>query len=78
MRPTDPGHANGDLRCSLRGRRYEPLNIRVADTQAVYKEWSAKGAEFLRPPVDRGVEIRCYMRDPNGHLIEVRQATSFR
>jgi predicted enzyme related to lactoylglutathione lyase len=54
------------------------FNLRVADTQAVYKEWSAKGAEFLRPPVDRGVEIRCHIRDPNGHLIEVRQATSFR
>ena len=54
------------------------LNIRVADTHAVYKEWSAKGAEFLRPPIDRWVEIRCYTRDPDGHLIEVGQATNFR
>jgi len=51
------------------------LNIRVADIQAVYEEWSAKGAEFLTPPQDRGAEIRCYMRDPDGHLIEVGQAT---
>ena len=49
------------------------LNIRVADIHAVYKEWSARGAEFLTPPIDRGVEIRCYMRDPDGHLIEVGQ-----
>jgi catechol 2,3-dioxygenase-like lactoylglutathione lyase family enzyme len=49
------------------------LNIRVADIHAVYKEWSARGAEFLMPPIDRGVEIRCYMRDPDGHLIEVGQ-----
>jgi catechol 2,3-dioxygenase-like lactoylglutathione lyase family enzyme len=51
------------------------LNIRVADIQAVYEEWSARGAEFLTPPQDRGAEIRCYMRDPDGHLIEVGQAT---
>lgn len=53
------------------------LNIRVADIQAVYREWSAKGAEFLTPPIDRGVEWRCYMRDPDGHLIEVGQTTAF-
>lgn len=51
------------------------LNIRVADIQKVYEEWSAKGAVFLTPPIDRGAEIRCYMRDPDGHLIEVGQAT---
>src|SRR5262249_22430377 len=49
------------------------LNIRVADIQAMYREWSARGAEFLTPPIDRGHEIRCYMRDPDGHLIEVGQ-----
>ena len=51
------------------------LNLRVADIDAVYEEWSAKGATFLTPPIDRGPEIRCYMRDPDGHLIEVGQAT---
>ncbi|OLE36747.1 MAG: glyoxalase [Actinobacteria bacterium 13_1_20CM_3_68_9] len=51
------------------------LNIRVADIQAVYAEWSERGAEFLTPPQDRGAEIRCYIRDPDGHLIEVGQAT---
>jgi catechol 2,3-dioxygenase-like lactoylglutathione lyase family enzyme len=49
------------------------LNIRVANIQAVYEEWSARGATFLTPPIDRGREIRCYMRDPDGHLIEVGQ-----
>ena len=52
------------------------LNIRVADIQACYEEWGSKGAEFLTPPQDRGAEIRCYMRDPDGHLIEVGQSTS--
>jgi catechol 2,3-dioxygenase-like lactoylglutathione lyase family enzyme len=51
------------------------LNIRVADIQAVYEEWGARGATFLTPPIDRGAEIRCYMRDPDGHLIEVGQTT---
>ena len=51
------------------------LNIRVADIQAVYAEWSARGAQFLTPPKDHESEIRCYIRDPDGHLIEVGQTT---
>jgi catechol 2,3-dioxygenase-like lactoylglutathione lyase family enzyme len=61
---------------------YEPgdktsnfLNLRVADIQACYEEWKSKGAEFLTPPIDREAEIRCYMRDPDGYMIEVGQAT---
>ena len=51
------------------------LNIRVADIRAIYDDWSARGAEFLTPQRDRGREIRCYLRDPDGHLIEVGQTT---
>ena len=51
------------------------LNVRVADIQAVVDDWSAKGVSFLAPPVDHGVEIRAYARDPDGHLIEVGQLT---
>ena len=51
------------------------LNVRVADIEAIYKDWSAKGAEFLTEPKDHGREIRAYVRDPDGHLIEVGQAT---
>ena len=51
------------------------LNIRVADMAATYADWSGRGAEFLTPPKDHGREIRCYIRDPDGHLIEVGQAT---
>jgi len=51
------------------------LNIRVADIHAAYEQWRGRGAEFLTPPTDRGAELRCYMRDPDGHLIEVGQAT---
>jgi catechol 2,3-dioxygenase-like lactoylglutathione lyase family enzyme len=51
------------------------LNVRVADIQKVYEAWSALGAEFLTEPKDHGTEIRAYIRDPDGHLIEVGQAT---
>ena len=51
------------------------LNIRVADVWGVYEEWRSRGAEFLTPPQDLGREIRCYLRDPDGHLIEVGQTT---
>jgi lactoylglutathione lyase len=61
--PSDPGRASAFL------------NVRVADIAKVYQEWSAKGAEFLTPPKDHGREIRAYVRDPDGHLIEVGQAT---
>ena len=51
------------------------LNIRVKDIEAVYAEWSARGANFLTPPKQHEYEIRCYIRDPDGHLIEVGQTT---
>ncbi|HUA10391.1 MAG TPA: VOC family protein [Solirubrobacteraceae bacterium] len=50
------------------------LNIRVANIQEIYDDWSARGAQFLTPPVDHGVELRCYLHDPDGHLIEVGQS----
>jgi hypothetical protein len=30
---------------------------------------------LLTPPLDPGPEIRCYLRDPDGYLTEVGQAT---
>src|SRR5271165_3951583 len=51
------------------------LNIRVKDIEAVYDEWSARGAQFLTPPKQHATEIRCYIRDPDGYLIEVGQTT---
>jgi len=50
------------------------LNLRVADIWDCYTKWKAKGAEFLTEPLDNhGRETRCYMRDPDGYLIEVGQ-----
>jgi hypothetical protein len=52
------------------------MNVRVADIGAAYDQWRARGATFLTPPIDHGGEIRCYMRDPDDHLIEVGQVTT--
>ena len=52
------------------------LNLRVADIWACYEQWKAKGAHFLTEPLDNhGHETRCYMRDPDGYIIEVGQYT---
>jgi len=51
------------------------LNLRVADIGACYAEWLATGAEFLTEPKVHAREIRAYIRDPDGHLIEVGQST---
>jgi catechol 2,3-dioxygenase-like lactoylglutathione lyase family enzyme len=51
------------------------LNVRVADIGAFYDQACSKGADFVTEPIDRKAEIRCYLRDPDGYLIEIGQAT---
>jgi predicted enzyme related to lactoylglutathione lyase len=51
------------------------LNIRVADIQASYELWKSRGAEFLTPPIPKYGETRCYIRDPDGYIIEVGQSS---
>ena len=60
--PTDPDTINSFM------------NIRVADIQACYKLWKSRGAEFLTAPIAKYGEIRCYIRDPDGYIIEVGQS----
>ena len=50
------------------------MNIRVADIQACYKLWRSRGAEFITEPKDKYGETRCYIRDPDGYIIEVGQS----
>jgi catechol 2,3-dioxygenase-like lactoylglutathione lyase family enzyme len=50
------------------------MNIRVADIQACYELWRHRGAEFITPPKDKYGETRCYIRDPDGYIIEVGQS----
>jgi predicted enzyme related to lactoylglutathione lyase len=51
------------------------MNIRVADIQACYTLWKSRGAEFITEPIAKYGEIRCYIRDPDGYIIEVGQST---
>src|SRR6202167_2238096 len=46
------------------------MNIRVADIQASYELWRSRGAEFITEPIPKYGEIRCYIRDPDGYIIE--------
>lgn len=55
------------------GRVSHQLTIRVPDCRAAYATLRERGAEFLTPPVDRGGEIRCFFRDPDGHLLEISE-----
>ncbi len=62
----DPNHINSFM------------NIRVADIQACYKLWKSRGAEFITEPIPKYGETRCYIRDPDGYIIEVGQSTALK
>jgi putative intracellular protease/amidase/catechol 2,3-dioxygenase-like lactoylglutathione lyase family enzyme len=62
----DPNHINSFL------------NIRVADIQACHKLWKSRGAEFITEPIPKYGEIRCYIRDPDGYIIEIGQSTTMK
>src|SRR5271170_1395059 len=59
----DPSHINSFM------------NFRVADIRASYELWKSRGAEFITEPIPKYGEIRCYIRDPDGYIIEVGQST---
>src|ERR1700722_6981071 len=59
----DPNHINSFM------------NFRVADIQACYELWKSRGAQFITEPIPKYGEIRCYIRDPDGYIIEVGQST---
>ena len=50
------------------------MNFRVADIQACYERWKSRGAQFITEPKDKYGETRCYIRDPDGYIIEVGQS----
>lgn len=55
------------------GRIDHSFTIRVRDCQQAYETLLERGAEFLTPPHDWGAEIRCFFRDPDGHLFEISE-----
>jgi len=50
------------------------LNFRVADIQACYELWKSRGAAFITKPLEKYGEWRCYVRDPDGYIIEIGQS----
>jgi catechol 2,3-dioxygenase-like lactoylglutathione lyase family enzyme len=50
------------------------MTRRVADCRAAYEALRSRGAAFLSPPYDWGSEIRCFLRDPDGHLVEISES----
>ena len=51
------------------------LNLRVVDIKKCYELWRSRGARFVTEPKVHETEMRCYIRDPDGYLIEVGQTT---
>jgi catechol 2,3-dioxygenase-like lactoylglutathione lyase family enzyme len=62
--PEDPGTASHEM------------TIRVPDCRAAYETLRSRGAEFLTPPVEYDWEVRCFFRDPDGHLLEISESKS--
>jgi lactoylglutathione lyase len=52
------------------------MNLRVNDIAHCYELWRSRGADFITEPKVHASEIRCYMRDPDGYLIELGQTTT--
>jgi predicted enzyme related to lactoylglutathione lyase len=50
------------------------MNIRVRDVRACYELWGARGAHFITEPKEKYGETRCYIRDPDGYIIEVGES----
>ena len=51
------------------------INLRVVDIKRCYEVWRSRGAKFITEPKVHATEMRCYIRDPDGYLIEVGQTT---
>lgn len=52
------------------------MTIRVPDCKSAYEILKSRGANFITPPYDWGAEIRCFFRDPDGHLFEISESVS--
>ena len=43
-------------------------------SSVLYELWRSRGAEFITEPKPKYGETRCYIRDPDGYIIEVGQS----
>jgi catechol 2,3-dioxygenase-like lactoylglutathione lyase family enzyme len=49
------------------------FTIRVNDCNKSYQILKARGVEFITTPISKGMETRCFFRDPDGHLFEISE-----
>jgi catechol 2,3-dioxygenase-like lactoylglutathione lyase family enzyme len=49
------------------------ITIRVPDCHSAYETLKRRGAQFLTPPVEWDSELRCFFRDPDGHMLEISE-----
>ena len=49
------------------------MTIRVPDCRAAYAMLRSRGARFLTEPHESEWEVRCFFRDPDGHLFEISE-----
>ena len=52
------------------------MTIRVPDCRATYEMLRSRGARFLTEPHESAWEVRCFFRDPDGHLFEISERKS--
>lgn len=52
------------------------ITIRVPDCRGAYQVLNSRGATFLAEPHESEWEIRCFFRDPDGHLFEISERKS--
>lgn len=51
------------------------FTIRVKSCQNAYENLMTKGVAFITPPYRYDHEVRCFFRDPDGHLFEISEIT---
>ncbi len=51
----------------------QSFTIRVKNCQKSYDILKIRGIDFITPPYDWGAEIRCFFKDPDGHLFEISE-----
>ena len=49
------------------------ITIRVPNCRAAYEVLRSRGATFLTEPHESPWEVRCFFRDPDGHLFEISE-----
>jgi len=78
MHRTDPNPRPVTVNTAPTGGPGAPAKVghlpRSVKAQACYKLWRSRGAEFITEPKDKYGETRCYIRDPDGYIIEVGQS----